>query len=102
MPNQGTNMWYDSMVITRDCSETDLAHKFINFMTDEESAAANTLEVGYSSPVASVFEEMAEGEYEGISAYVPDVTNPKNETFAYQEPALKQLFADLWTKVKAQ
>ena len=102
MPNQGTNMWYDSMVITRDCSETDLAHKFINFMTDEESAAANTLEVGYSSPVASVFEEMAEGEYEGISAYVPDVTNPKNETFAYQEPAVKQLFADLWTKVKAQ
>ena len=31
-----------------------------------------------------------------------DVTNPKNETFAYQEPAVKQLFADLWTKVKAQ
>ena len=47
-PSQGTNVWYDAMVITRDCSETDLAHAFINFMTDEESAAANTLEVGYS------------------------------------------------------
>ncbi len=102
MPGQGTNIWYDSMVITRDCSETDLAHKFINFMTEEENAMANTVEVGYSSPVASVFEEMASGEYEGISAYVPDTSNPENEIFGYQEPAVKQTYADLWTKVKAQ
>ena len=25
-PQQGTNTWYDAMVITKDCNEVDLAH----------------------------------------------------------------------------
>ena len=28
-PQQGTNTWYDAMVITKDCNEVDLAHEFI-------------------------------------------------------------------------
>ena len=30
-PSQGTNNWYDAMVITKDCSEVQLAHEFIDF-----------------------------------------------------------------------
>ncbi len=101
-PGQGTNVWYDAMVITRDCSEVDLAHDFINFMISEESALANTEEVGYTSTVSSAFEEMKVGTYEGISSYIPDIENPDNEIFAYQEPKIKQRYAELWTKVKAQ
>ena len=37
-PQQGTNTWYDAMVITKDCNEVDLAHEFINFMLDDENA----------------------------------------------------------------
>lgn len=101
-PSQGTNVWYDAMVITRDCSETDLAHAFINFMISEESALSNTAEVGYTPTVSSAFEEMRESDYAGISSYVPDIENPKNEIFGYQEPKVKQRYAELWTKVKAQ
>ena len=28
-PSQGTNNWYDAMVITRDCNETELAHQLL-------------------------------------------------------------------------
>ena len=101
-PSQGTNVWYDAMVITRDCSETDLAHAFINFMISEESALSNTAEVGYTPTVSSAFEEMKESDYAGISSYVPDIENPENEIFGYQEPKVKQRYAELWTKVKAQ
>ncbi|MDD6572712.1 MAG: ABC transporter substrate-binding protein [Thermoflexaceae bacterium] len=100
-PEQGTNIWYDAMVITKDCTETELAHKFIDFMLDEENALANTEEVGYSSPVKSAFEEMKTGTYAGICAYVVDTGYEKNEVFRYQEPETKKYFADLWTKVKA-
>lgn len=100
-PEQGTNIWYDAMVITKDCTETELAHKFIDFMLDEENALANTEEVGYSSPVKSAFEEMKTGTYAGISAYVADTGYERNEVFRYQEPEIKKYFADLWTKVKA-
>lgn len=101
-PQQGTNTWYDAMVITKDCNEVDLAHEFINFMLDDENALSNTEEVGYTSTVKSAFEEMKNGTYEGISSYIPQIDNPKNEIFGYQKPKIKQKFAELWTKVKAK
>ena len=101
-PSQGTNVWYDAMLITRDCSEVDLAHEFINFMLRDDNALANTEEVGYTSPVVSAFEEMKETTYEGVSSYIPEIDNEDNEIFGYQTPAIKQKYAELWTKVKAQ
>ena len=102
MPDQGTNLWYDAMVITDDCENTELAHQFINFFLSEEVAYANTSYVGYSSPVESVYEAMQEEDYADISAYVPRIGYEKDEIFAYQTTEIKQLFAELWTKVKAQ
>ena len=101
-PEEGTNLWYDAMVITKDCNETELAHEFINFMISEKSALSNTEEVGYTSTVQSAFETMRDGEYAGISSYIPETDNPNSEIFAYQKPQIKQMFAELWTKVKAK
>lgn len=100
-PEEGTNIWYDCMVITKNCTETELAHQFINFMLEEENALANSEEVGYSSPVESAFQEMSATTYAGIGAYVPRSDNPHDEVFGYQETELKKYFADLWTKVTA-
>ena len=101
-PQQGTNVWYDAMVITKDCNEVELAHKFINFMIDEKSALSNTLEVGYTSTVKSAYDTMVEEDYNGISSYIPDSDNPNSEIFRYQQPKIKQKFAELWTKIKAE
>lgn len=100
-PEQGTNIWCDSMVITKDCTETQLAHQFINFMLEEENALANTREVGYSSSVKSAFEKMQAEDYAGINAYVSRIGYEKDEVFAYQQTSLKAYCADLWTRVKA-
>ena len=101
-PQQGTNVWYDAMVITKDCNEVELAHKFINFMIDEKSALSNTMEVGYTSTVKSAYDTMVEEDYNGISSYIPDSDNPNSEIFRYQQPKIKQKFAELWTKIKAE
>lgn len=101
-PEEGTNLWYDAMVITKDCRNTDLAHAYIDFFLREDVAEPNSLYIGYTSPVQSVFEELKDTEYEGINAYVPRVGNENDEIFAYQDPKVKKLFAELWTKVKAQ
>ena len=100
-PEQGTNIWYDAMVITKDCENTDLAHDFINFMSSYDVALANTLEVGYTSPIQAVYDEMVETEYAGVDAYTPHLDNQNNEVFRYQDPETKALFADLWVKAKA-
>lgn len=100
-PDQGTNLWYDSMVITKDCENTELAHQFMNFILEEENALANTMAVGYSSAVKSAYEEMVDGYYAGISAYTPRIGNPLDEVFRYQPQKVKEYYASLWTKVKA-
>lgn len=103
-PKQGTNTWTDAMVIPATSKCPLLAHEWINFMLDEEIAYNNTMYVGYSSPVQSVFEEVSEDEvlgYGGISSYVSRVGYDKDEVFHYNESQRKKL-AELWTLVKAK
>lgn len=102
MPDEGTNLWYDAMVVTKDCQNVELAHEFMDFMMQEDVAYTNTVYVGYSSPVMAVYEKMQQEDYEGIDAYVPRIGCESDEIFHYQETDIKKLFAELWTKVKAQ
>ena len=102
MPKEGTNLWYDAMVMTKDCENTELAYEFMDFMLRDDVAYRNTQYVGYSSPVVAAYEQAQEEDYEGIEAYVPRVGYEKDEIFRYQDTDIKKLFAELWTKVKAQ
>jgi ABC-type spermidine/putrescine transport system, permease component II len=100
-PEQGTNEWCDSFVITDNCQDVKLAHEYIDFMLREDVATANGIFVGYTSPVKAVKDELAENEFGGIDAYLPEFGRPQNEVFKYQDMKLKEHYADLWTKVKA-
>ncbi|OCS87523.1 ABC transporter substrate-binding protein [Caryophanon tenue] len=50
VPSEGSNLWFDNMVIPKTSSNIDGAHAFINFMLDAEVAAQNADYVGYSTP----------------------------------------------------
>jgi len=50
VPEEGSNLWFDNMVIPKTAKNVDAAHQFINFMLDPEVAAQNTEYVGYSTP----------------------------------------------------
>ena len=50
VPEEGSNLWFDNMVIPKTAKNVDGAHQFINFMLDPEIAAQNTEYVGYSTP----------------------------------------------------
>jgi spermidine/putrescine transport system permease protein len=100
-PTQGTNEWCDAMVITSTCTEVDLAHAYINFMLDADSAYANSLEVGYTTPITEAADRLAAEEYAGINAYSPAFGGANNEVFRYQDTETKQYYSDMWTKVKA-
>lgn len=50
VPKEGSNLWFDNMVIPKTAKNIDGAHKFINFMLDPENAAQNADYVGYSTP----------------------------------------------------
>lgn len=102
MPNEGTNLWVDGMVIYKNSQNIDLAHAWINFMLNEDIAAANSSYVGYTSPVQAVYDEMigVDGEYEGNIAYEPRLGYEFDESFKNNE-AMRKVIADLWTRIKS-
>ncbi|MBM7698473.1 ABC transporter substrate-binding protein [Kurthia huakuii] len=50
VPDEGSNLWFDNMVIPKTSKNVDGAHQFINFMLDPKNAAQNADYVGYSTP----------------------------------------------------
>lgn len=101
LPEGGTNQWSDAMVIPANAKNPELAHEFINFVTSYEGAYDNSSYVGYTSANQEVMDELsgADGDYEGINAYIPRTDNDKDEVFVYNEDTRK-IISNLWSKVK--
>ncbi len=101
MPETGTNLWSDAMVIPKNAENAELAHEFINFVSDYEGALDNSVTVGYTSPNKEVMEELSGegGDYEGIDAYIPRTGNKDDEVFVYDEE-IRKVISELWSKVK--
>lgn len=101
LPENGTNLWYDAMVIPANAKNPDLAHEFINFASSYEGAYDNSSYVGYTSPNQEVMDELSGegGDYEGIDAYLPRTDNPNDEVFVFNDKTRK-VISNLWSKVK--
>ena len=101
MPETGTNLWSDAMVIPKNAQNPDLAHAFINFASDYDGAYDNSSYVGYTSANQEVMEVLSGegGDYEGINAYIPRTDNENDEVFVYNENT-KKIISDLWSRVK--
>lgn len=101
MPDTGTNLWSDAMVIPKNAKNPELAHAFINFASDYDGAYDNSSYVGYTSANQEVMDDIygEGGDYEGIEAYIPKIDNPNDEVFVYNEDT-KKIMGDLWSRVK--
>ena len=99
MPEGGTNLWYDSMVIPANSENPELAHEFMNFITSYDKAYDNSSYVGYTSPNQSVLDTLADGDFAGINAYVPRTDNENDEVFVYND-VTRKIISNMWSKVK--
>ena len=103
LPDEGTNVWFDGFVISKDCTQVELAHQFINYMVADENALLNTLEVGYLTSNVKAASEASKEEYEGNSAYsIRTNLDGLDEVFKYQDNTIKEKYAKLWTKIISQ
>ncbi|MBR4138414.1 MAG: extracellular solute-binding protein, partial [Lachnospiraceae bacterium] len=81
MPQTGTNLWCDAMVIPANANNVALAHEFMDYVSTYEGAYDNSSYVGYTSPNKEVLEELSGegGDFEGINAYIPRTDNGMDE-----------------------
>ena len=99
MPEQGTNIWCDAMVIPQSSKNVDLAHEFINYVSSYDAAYDNSSYVGYTSPNTEVMNDLKNNDFKGINAYDPIRKNNKDEVFNYNSETRK-IMANYWAKVK--
>ncbi|MCY1050802.1 ABC transporter substrate-binding protein, partial [Mammaliicoccus sciuri] len=50
VPKEGSNLWFDNIVIPKTAQNVDGAHKFINFLLEEKNGKQNAEWVGYATP----------------------------------------------------
>lgn len=81
VPEEGSNLWFDNMVIPRTAKHIDAAHQFINFMLDPEVAAQNTEYVAYSTPNKEALKYMDPNMVKDERFYPPPELTDKLEVY---------------------
>ncbi|ARK25631.1 spermidine/putrescine ABC transporter substrate-binding protein [Sporosarcina sp. P37] len=100
VPEEGSNLWFDNIVIPKTATNIEGAYKFINFMLDPEVAAQNAEYVGYSTPNISALSFMDE-EITSDERFYPDEQARENLE-VYENLGLETLgvYNELFLKFK--
>jgi spermidine/putrescine transport system substrate-binding protein len=100
IPQEGTAFSCDDLCIPKDAKSADLAHRFINFVTEPQNAAKNMEFIAYRAPNHSAYKLLSE-DFRGN-----EVLFPSDEIFAKMEPIddlgdALALWSKTWDEVKA-
>lgn len=60
VPKEGSNVWFDNVVIPKSAKNLEAAHAFINFLNDANLAARNTEYIYYSTPNQGALDHLDE------------------------------------------
>ncbi|NLB20603.1 MAG: ABC transporter substrate-binding protein [Clostridium sp.] len=98
VPKEGTNLWFDNMVIPKTVANKDGAEKFIDFMLRPDIAVQNAEYIGYSTPITEAVEQLSEEVQNSPVAYPSDEVLEKTEIF--RDPTdLLGIYDKIWTEV---
>jgi len=101
VPEEGSNLWFDSMVIPKTTKHKEEAELFIDFMCRPEIAKMNAEYIGYST-ANNAGRDLLEDSVKNNELRYPDITKLSNmEIFAYDD-ALAKKHTDLWSRVKVK
>lgn len=100
IPKEGTNIWFDNMVIPKNAQNKELAEKFINFMNRPEIAAKNAEYIGYSTPNVAAKELLPDDMKNSNVAYPSKEEIANTEIFLDVKDALT-IYDQIWLEIKS-
>ncbi len=101
IPKEGTNVWIDSWVITKDSKHVENAEKWIDFMCREDIALRNFEYITYSTPNIAAQENIEDEEIKNSEVAFPDLSNINVEAYQYLGEDGDRLYNDAWMEVKS-
>lgn len=100
VPEDGANFWIDSLCITSNAKNVEGAEKFINFVSDKESALRIADEIGYTTPNKEARLEQPEDVQNNPNAYMPEEIMNRCEIYKDFTLEIKKIYDDAWTAIK--
>ncbi|MFV0441084.1 MAG: PotD/PotF family extracellular solute-binding protein [Lachnospirales bacterium] len=80
VPEEGSNVWVDSIVIPKDAENVENAHKFINFIIGTENAKVNSEYIGYTTTNYETL-EIIDDSLKNAEGYNVDIDMDKMEIY---------------------
>ena len=100
IPEEGTAISCDDLVIPLGAAQEELAHKFINFLLDAKVAAENTEFVGYLCPNRLSYELLPREMRENPALFMEPSGRSKSEVLDDLGRA-NELYIRVWDQIKA-
>ena len=100
IPEEGTNLWFDNIVIPKTAQNLNGAYAFINFLLEPENAAINAEYIGYSTPNQDAKKLMDPEIIEDEQFYPSDEAIANMEVYENLGPELLGVYNDLFLEVK--
>ena len=102
VPEEGANFWIDSLCITANAKNVEGAEKFINFVSDKESALRIADEIGYTTPNKEARKEQPENVRNNPNAYMPKEIMDRCEIYTDFPMDVKKIYDKAWTEIKSE
>lgn len=99
IPREGAAFSCDDLCIPKSAVNVDLAHAFINHLSDADVAAENMEWIGYRAPNTAAYSRVSEDFRGSPILFPPDELFAKCEPIAYLGDKLP-LYTEAWDKVK--
>ena len=100
IPKEGANFWIDSLCIPANAVNVSGAEKFINFISDKESALRIADEIGYTTPNKEARLEQPENVRNNPNAYMSQELMDLCEIYTPLPLEVKQMYDSIWTQIK--
>ena len=101
VPKEGANFWIDSLCIPSNATNVEGAEKFINFVSDKESALRIADEIGYTTPNKEARLEQPEEVRNNPNAYMIKEIMDRCEIYVDLPKDVKRLYDDAWVNIKS-
>ena len=101
VPEEGSQLWEDSMCIPKGGPNPENAHSFINFILDAEVHGAIATYVRYPCPNAAALEFIPQEDRTDPTLYPPRAVLERCEVPVYKGEKIESLYAEALTRVLA-
>ena len=99
-PEEGTNIFVDSICIPKNAKNYEAALMYINFLLEPDIATANAEYIGYASPNTAVINNEDYCYYQNEILYPNEADLPKVQYYHDIDEEIRTYYETLWSEVK--